>query len=77
MSNESQDSNSTSERPEPTSAAPGAASPPKTPTWVKVFAILAAVVILVIVVVLFLTGGDEHGPGRHMPGGNNAPADYR
>jgi hypothetical protein len=35
-----------------------------TPTWVKVFVIVALVVV-VLVVVLVLTGRGDHGPGRH------------
>jgi len=38
------------------------------PTWVKGFAIAAAV----LVVVMLLTGG--HGPGRHTQGGSPASA---
>jgi hypothetical protein len=43
--------------------------PPSTPRWVKVSGIIAAVVVVAIVV-LALAGG-EHGPGRHIPGGDN------
>jgi len=41
------------------------------PTWVKGFAIAAAVLV-VLVVVMLLTGG--HGPGRHTQGGSPASA---
>jgi ABC-type transporter Mla subunit MlaD len=41
---------------------PVEAEPPGTPTWVKVFAIVALVVVVLFVLVL-LTGG--HGPRRH------------
>jgi hypothetical protein len=45
-----------------------------TPRWVKVSGIIVGVLVLVFLV-LQLTGvGGEHGPGRHIPGGN-APAD--
>ena len=43
-------------------------SPPRAPRWVKVFAIVAAVVVAVLLLLL-LTGGD-HGPGRHVDGGD-------
>ena len=53
------------------------ASPPGAPRWAKVFGIIAAVV-LVLFLVLLLTGSD-HGPGRHLDGGDDpAPAvDHR
>jgi hypothetical protein len=35
-----------------------------TPSWVKVFEIIA-VVVLLLVVVLVVAGRGEHGPGRH------------
>jgi hypothetical protein len=41
-----------------------------TPRWVKVFGLVALIVIVLFVVVI-LTGGGEHGPGRHTPGGSN------
>jgi hypothetical protein len=44
------------------SAPPG--SPPGTPRWVKVSAIVAVVVALLLVALLLL-GGENHGPGRH------------
>lgn len=44
--------------------------PPATPRWVKVSAIVAAVVVVVVVVVALIAGG-EHGPARHLPGGND------
>jgi hypothetical protein len=47
---------------------PDRASPPGTPRWVKLFAIIAAVVVVAIVI-LALAGG-EHGPSRHMRGGD-------
>jgi hypothetical protein len=42
-------------------------SPPGTPRWVKVSAIIAAVLVLLLVIVLLVSGG--HGPGRHLSGG--------
>jgi hypothetical protein len=45
-------------------------SMPRTPRWVKGFAIVAVVVVLLLVILL-LTGG-EHGPGRHAPSGDTA-----
>jgi hypothetical protein len=45
-------------------------SPPGTPRWVKVFAIIAVVVVL-LVVILLLAGGN-HGPSRHVLSGKNA-----
>ncbi len=47
-------------------------TPPRTPRWVKVFGAVAAVVILLFLVLL-LTGND-HGPGRHLDGGQGRPA---
>ena len=50
--------------------------PPGAPRWVKLFGIVA-VAIVAIVVIVALFGGGEHGPGRHLPGGddrgNHAP----
>lgn len=46
-----------------------------TPSWVKVFGILAFVVALLVVVLLVAGGGGGHGPGRHMGGvGDHRPA---
>lgn len=51
-------------------------TPPGTPRWVKVFAIVVAVVVLLFVIMMF-AGGGRHGPGRHMPsvdaGGYTSP----
>ena len=44
-------------------------TPPGAPRWVKVFAIIAAIVVVAIVI-LALAGG-EHGPSRHMLGGDD------
>jgi hypothetical protein len=44
-----------------------------TPTWVKVFGIVA-VILVVLVVVFFLIGRAGHGPGRHtLSGGHTGP----
>ena len=51
--------------PPPGSRAPGV------PRWVKVLAIVAAIVVLLVAVVVLL-GGGEHGPGRHLRGGDSA-----
>lgn len=42
--------------------------PPNTPRWVKVCGIIAIVLVLLFVIKIFIIGG-EHGPGRHMSGG--------
>ncbi|MDQ0256370.1 hypothetical protein J2S74_003790 [Evansella vedderi] len=44
--------------------------PPGIPSWVKVSAFIAVIVVLLIVMIMLITGG-EHGPGRHLPGGNS------
>ena len=41
-----------------------------TPRWVKVFGIITLVVLVLMVVLLFAIGG-EHGPGRHLPAGDD------
>ena len=46
-----------------------------TPRWVKVSGIVVIVVIVVAVAIMALAGGD-HGPGRHLPGGEDAPAEH-
>jgi|GEM_PF-5284133 hypothetical protein len=50
------------------------------PRWVTVFGIVA-LVLVAVVAVFFLRGG-EHGPGRHLPGGDGLeshapPAEHR
>lgn len=45
----------------------GRESPPRAPRWVKVSGVIAAVAVLLLVILL-LTGGN-HGPGRHLDGG--------
>ncbi|MDQ0255611.1 hypothetical protein J2S74_002993 [Evansella vedderi] len=42
--------------------------PPSTPRWVKVCGIIAIVLVLVFIIKMFINGG-EHGPARHMQGG--------
>jgi hypothetical protein len=44
--------------------------PPARPRWVKTFAIVAGIVIVIVIVVMIISGG-EHGPGRHLPGGDD------
>lgn len=39
-------------------------SRPRTPRWVKLVG-LVALVLLALVVVMVVTGGGNHGPGRH------------
>ncbi|MGH2757563.1 MAG: hypothetical protein ACRDI3_07225 [Actinomycetota bacterium] len=48
---------------------PSEPQPPPRPGWVKVFAIVVAVVVVVVVVAALVSGG-EHGPSRHLPGGD-------
>jgi hypothetical protein len=53
-------------------ARPTEERPPSTPRWVKLSGIIVIVLIL-LVIILKLTGiGGNHGPGRHLPGGNPA-----
>ena len=49
--------------------APG---PPRTPRWVKAFAVI--VLVLVIGFVVLLVSGGDHGPGRHTGSGDPAVA---
>jgi hypothetical protein len=55
-------------------------TPPGTPRWVKVSAIIAIVLVLLVLITMFVVGGN-HGPGRHLPssgtGGFTAPSAYR
>ena len=53
-----------------TGVAPPSGSPPPRPGWIKVLAIVVAVVVVVVLVKSF-SGGMEHGPGRHLPGGGD------
>ncbi|MQA63466.1 MAG: hypothetical protein GEU86_18715 [Actinophytocola sp.] len=51
-------------------------TPPRMPRWVKVPAMVLGILILVFVI-LQLTGvGGDHGPGRHLPGGDSSPAGF-
>ncbi|WP_338656995.1 hypothetical protein V6B14_22655 (plasmid) [Sporosarcina psychrophila] len=43
----------------------GSGSTSNTPSWVKIFGIIAIVVVLLVVIIMFFSGG-EHGPGRHL-----------
>jgi hypothetical protein len=57
-----------------TGVGPDRESKPGMPRWVKVSGIIVGVLV-VLVVVLALTGvlGGKHGPGRHVPGGDEGP----
>lgn len=46
--------------------------PPARPRWLKMLAIAAAAAVVVFVIVALMTGGG-HGPGRHLPGGEESP----
>ena len=48
--------------------------PHTTPSWVKVFGIIALVVVLLFVVLLLAPG--SHGPGRHMSRGRTQPVQH-
>jgi len=48
---------------------PSSESKLATPRWVKVFGIIA-LVLVVLVVVMLVTGGGNHGPGRHTGSGD-------
>ena len=54
---------------------PDRETPPRTPRWVKVFAIIVLVVVLLFVISLL--AGVRHGPGLHTPssgsGGQTMP----
>lgn len=45
-----------------------------TPRWVKVFGIIVGVVILLFVILLVTRGPGDHGPGRHISGGDTPPS---
>jgi len=47
---------------------------PGTPRWVKVFGIIVIVLVLLVGIIMFTGLGGEHGPGRHMPGGDTRPS---
>lgn len=55
---------------------PGRESRPKTPRWVKVFGIIGAGVLLLVLIFLVTGQGGPggHGPGRHMPSGDDTPS---
>jgi hypothetical protein len=49
-------------------------APPKVPRWLKISGVVVGVLVLLFVI-LQLTGvGGQHGPGRHLPGGDTPPA---
>ena len=47
------------------------AGPPPTPGWVKVFGIITLVLALMVIIMIFTGVGGEHGPGRHIPSGDD------
>jgi hypothetical protein len=49
-------------------------SPPRVPRWVKWSGIIVGILLLVFLVLRFTGIGGEHGPGRHLPGGDPPPA---
>jgi hypothetical protein len=58
--------------PENVEAVPDRGSPPRMPRWVKWSAIVIGVLFLLLLFVLPLFGV-QHGPGRHLPGGDAVP----
>lgn len=48
---------------------PAPEHPPDRPKWVKVSLVVTVVVVAIVVLIAILSGG-EHGPGRHLPGGD-------
>lgn len=46
--------------------------PPRTPRWVRVSGTIAIVLVLLIVILKIIGLGGNHGPGRHIPGGEPA-----
>ncbi len=46
--------------------------PPRTPRWVRVSGTIAIVLVLLIVILKITGVGGNHGPGRHIPGGEPA-----
>jgi hypothetical protein len=44
---------------------------PGTPRWVKVFGIIALGLVLLVAIVVFTGVGGPHGPGRHIPSGDD------
>ena len=45
----------------------GRESPPPTPRWVKVFAVVVLALALLVVIVMATGIGGQHGPARHLP----------
>ncbi|WP_203247686.1 hypothetical protein [Sporosarcina beigongshangi] len=43
----------------------GSESTSNTPSWVKMFGLIAIVLIVLVVIIMFFSDG-EHGPGRHL-----------
>jgi hypothetical protein len=52
---------------------PGGQREPGVPRWVKVIGIVVAVLVVLIVIAQLTGIADEHGPGRHLPGGHAPP----
>ncbi|HYG56690.1 MAG TPA: hypothetical protein VD902_01290 [Symbiobacteriaceae bacterium] len=46
--------------------------PPAIPRWVKVSGSIIGLLVLLVVGVMIFDGGN-HGPGRHLPGGQTPP----
>ena len=57
----------------PTDAAPHADAPPGVgmPRWAKVSIIVVGGIVALLLVLKVAGVGGEHGPGRHMPGGES------
>lgn len=52
--------------------------PPSTPRWVKISVIIVIILVLLFFLVKFTGLGGNHGPGRHIPGGEpTAQSDER
>lgn len=64
--------NSNSDNGDDTGVRPTEDRPPNTPRWVKVVGIIVIALVLLFVIMRFTGIGGEHGPGRHMPGGEPA-----
>jgi hypothetical protein len=58
--------------PDDIDAVPERESPPRTPRWVKWSVIVVGVLVLLLLSLPLL--GVQHGPGRHLPGGDAIPA---
>lgn len=45
-------------------------SPPRMPRWVKVGAIIIGILVVLFVILQLAGIGGDHGPGRHLSGGD-------